>query len=173
MKRLHFLMMCGGFAAFELLFPCSLLEARSRKQIIVRIDDVSVGPPVVTVQNAPNDWELYTGPAVADPTIEDGGIITLFGVDPYGNINPGDAGVRFVDPKLPANATSNATDIVWIQHDWNGDGSLQIGFNTREDGKYYLNPALTVDGNAGPAKNQWVTVYSDKILVLQFNPHTP
>jgi hypothetical protein len=174
MKNVMFRVASCTIAVIALLYPGNDMAARSPRPIVVRIDDVPDGPPVVTVSGAPNGWNLYTGPLVANPSYEDGGIITLFGVNPYGEIDTGDGGWRFVDQRLPADSQSNATDIVWIQHDWNGDGSLQVGFNTIEDGGYYRNPDyLAIDANAGPATNRWVTIYSDSTLLLKFRPRYP
>lgn len=174
MKRIHVVMMFSAFAVYSMLCPSSLMEARPTRRITVRIDDVPNGAPVVTVLGAPDGWDLYTGPDIANPDIEDGGIITLFGVDQSGSINPDDGGWRFVDPSLPADEYYNATDIVWIQHDIYGDGDLQVAFNTREDGLHYVNPEYTTtDVSAGPATNKWVTVYSDSTITVQFRARTP
>jgi hypothetical protein len=174
----HFAIVSSALVAFVLLFPCSITAKSAKppkpaKPIVVRIDDVVDGAPVVTVKWEPNGYDVYTGPDIADPAIEDGGLITLFGVDQFGSINASENGWRFVDPTLPSDAPRNATDVVWIQHDWAGNGDLQIGFNCSKTGTYYRNPIYTSDANAGPATNQWVTVYSDDTIVVEFKARTP
>lgn len=176
MKRSVVRFAACAFAAMALLTPCHVTEGDTRqRQIIVRIDDVP-GGPVVTVKNAPSGYDIYMGPLVSNDAIEYGGIITIYSVDTQDTIDPGNNGWRFVDPNLPANSPSNATDIVWLQHNDGGDRSLQVGYNTLKhvaDG-YYRNPAYTgFDDLAGPAINKWFTVYSDKTILLQFNPHKP
>jgi len=166
----------SGLAAVALIFSSSLMAAKPAKPILVRIDDTPDGPPKITVKGAPDGYDVYTGLEVANPDIEDGGLITLFGVDQGGLINPSGSGWRFVDATLPSDTVFNATDIVWIDHDFLlfGDGDLQIGFNTREDGLYYRNPDLVdFDDNAGPATNKWVTVYADATIVVEFKSRTP
>src|SRR5438270_5805566 len=70
----------GVLALLTLLLPCSLLAA----PIIVKISDLANGPPEVEVDGAPHGYDVYTGPGVNNPSIEDGALITLFGVDTYG-----------------------------------------------------------------------------------------
>ena len=177
MRIMKFVIMASVLSVIACELPGHAMAGRrSRsKQIVVRIDDTENGAPTVTVKGAPNGYDLYTGPLVADPAIEDGGLITLYGVDQFGPINPSGNGWRFIDPSLPIDATSNATDIVWIDHDTTifGNGDLQIGFNTRNDGGYYINPLYSVDDSAGPATDKWVTVYTDRTIKVQFKAHAP
>lgn len=159
------------------LLPGSLLA----KPIVVRINDVPNGPPVIQVHGAPNGCDIYTGTLVADPAVEDGALITLIGVDQAGLI-PDWAG-RFVVPEAPL-WYRTAVDIVWVQHDVLapfGNGDLQVGFNSAFPGTYYFNPELVnpetgevviADENLGQVTNNWVTVYADDTLVVQFKPHT-
>jgi len=162
-------------AALVLLCMSSLMAAKKTKPILVRIDDTPDAPPTITVKGAPNGYDVYTGPEVVNPDVEDGALITLFGVDQAGTINPSGDGWRFTDPSLPADTFRNATDIVWIDHDFFlfGNGDLQIGFNSRNDGGYYVNPIYTSDASAGDATNQWVTVYSDATIEVQYKARTP
>jgi hypothetical protein len=148
-----------------LLLPCSLLAG----QIVIKINDLAVGPPEVEVDGAPNGYDVYTGPGVNNSAIEDGALITLFGVDTYGSIP--DWGGRFVDPSLPADAFRNAVDIVWVQHDFEGpflNGDLQVGFNSAFPGVFYANPIYNSDDELGPVSSKWVTVYSSAALVIKF-----
>ena len=138
-------------------------------RIVVSINDRAVGPPEVKVEGAPNGYDINTGSLVNNPAIEDGALITLFGVDTYGSIL--DWGGRFVDPSLPANAMFNALDIVWVQHDYDGPlfgGDLQVGFNSRFPGSWYRNPLYTGEDNLGPVSSKWTTVYSSSTLVVRF-----
>ena len=165
MKRINRTLSFSALALLTLLLPYSLLAS----PVIVRINDVPFAAPVVIVLNAPEGYDLYTGPGVADPSVEDGGLITLIGVDREGLIP--DVGGRFLDPRLPADAERNAIDIIWFQHDFDGpffQGDLQVGFNSAFPGVYYRNPDLTGDFNLGPVTNNWVTVYADDIIVVQF-----
>ena len=165
MKRITQTLKSSALAFLALLLPCSLIAS----PVIVRINDVPRAAPVITVLNAPQGYDLYTGPGVADPSIEDGAIITLIGVDREGLIP--EVGGRFLDPRLPADAERNAIDILWFQHDVDGpffNGDLQVGFNSAFPGVYYGNPDLIGDFNLGPVTNKWVTVYADDIIVIQF-----
>jgi hypothetical protein len=162
-------------ALLLLCVPGSLLAT----PIVIRINDLAVGPPEVEVDGAPLGYNVYTGPEVNNPSVEDGALITLFGVDQGGSI--ADWGGRFVDPSLPADAVQNALDIVWVQHDCAcsdcsclfGNGDLQIGFNSRFLGGWYYNPIYTGDENLGPVPYKWVTVYSSPKLVIQFKAQKP
>lgn len=177
MKRFHMLIVLCAVTLFASPFTYTLNagKQRTRRPIVVSIDDSRPGrAPKVTVQNDPNGYDIYTGIEVAYPDIEYGGIITLYGVDVFGNIDPGDNGWRFVDPSLPPETFRNATDIVWLQHDWSGTGTLQVGFNSRFDGGYYINPEyLSFDEYGGTAINKWYTVYADSTIVVRMNPGTP
>ena len=75
----------GVLALLILLLPCSLLAA----PIIVKISDLANGPPEVEVDGAPNGYDFCTCADLGfiDPANEDGGVITLFGVDRNGSIN--------------------------------------------------------------------------------------
>jgi hypothetical protein len=137
--------------------------------IVVRIISPAQGPPLIEAVGAPLGYNVYIGPLVNNPAVEDGALINLFGVDPSGAIP--DLGWRFVDPSLPADANRNALDIVWITHDDSGpfgNGDLQIGFNRARPGHYYANPIHTQDKSLGPVPHKWVTVYSSDTLVLLF-----
>jgi len=135
---------------------------------VIRIDDVVKGQPVIEVIGAPNGYNIYIGPNVRNPAIEDGALITLLGVDTGLSI-PDQSG-RFVDPKLPSTAFRNALDIVWIEHDFDffGDGSLRVGFNSALPGTWYANPAVKGELNFGPVQNKWITVYSNPDVIVQF-----
>ncbi len=138
-------------------------------RIVVSINDRAVGPPVVQVKGAPNGYDINTGPLVNNPAVEDGALITLFGVDTYGAM--ADWGGRFVDPSLGANAFNNALDIVWVQHDYDGPffgGDLQIGFNSAFPGVHYSNPEIHGDENLGPVSSKWKTIHSSSTLVIKF-----
>jgi hypothetical protein len=162
------------------LLPCSLLA----NPIIVTINDVPNGPPVIQVQGAPNGYDIYTGEGVANPTIEDGALITLFGVNNY--FDPGalpEWGGRFVVPAAPL-WYRTAVDIVWVSHDADvfGLGDLQVGFDSAHPGTYYYNPGLVIPGNPpivvntdedlGLVTDNWVTAYSNDTLVVRYKPHT-
>ena len=166
----------GVLALLTLLLPCSLLAA----PIIVKISDLANGPPEVEVDGAPHGYDVYTGPGVNNPSIEDGALITLFGVDTYGSINePDECGWRFLDPKLPQPTCPSAVDIVWIQHDYNGpfgNGDLQIGFNSSFPSHYYTNPDACPAGcdvSLGPLTYKWQTVYADATVVVLFKAQKP
>jgi len=146
------------------------VELETEGQIVVSINDQAVGPPVVQVSGAPNGYDINTGPLVNNPAVEDGALITLFGVDTYGAIL--DWGGRFVDPILAgAGAYLDALDIVWVQHDYSGPlfgGDLQVGFNSAFPGVLYSNPEVHGDQNLGPVSSQWKTVYSSSTLLIRF-----
>lgn len=167
MKKIHCLITSSALAALALLLPCSLIAA----PIVVTINDVPNATPVITVIGAPSGYDLYTGPEVATQGTEDGGLITLIGVDTGGSIP--DWGGRFVVPNAPF-WYSSAVDIVWVTHDVDifGNGDLQVGFNSAFPGVYYFNPEFRGEENLGPVTDQWVTVYSDDTLVVKFKPHT-
>jgi hypothetical protein len=172
----------SALALFLILVPGSLMAS----QIVVKINDLAVGPPQVEVDGAPNGYDVYTGPGVNNSAVEDGALITLFGVDTYGSIP--DWGGRIIDPTPwqllpplynqndPTDPTNyrqfvNAVDIVWVQHDFDGpfqNGDLQVGFNSSFQGVWYRNPSLTGDEDLGPLSNKWVTIYSSPALVIKF-----
>ena len=123
-------------ALVALSLPCSLMA----RPVIVSINDVPNGRPVIKVQGAPNGYDIYTGEAVNDPAIEDGALITLFGVN--NAIENPDAALpdwegRFTDASpwqsLPPwepygdgvnyRQYRNALDIVWIEHNFYTPGS--------------------------------------------------
>jgi hypothetical protein len=173
--------------ACVLLFAFSVMSA----PIIVRINDVPNAAPVVTIIGAPNGYDIDTGPDVATPGVEDGGLITIFGVQD--SLIPEEGkGWRFLDsrdpstlpplygsdyPEDPTNYREFvlAVDIVWIQHDTDGpffEGDLQVGFNSAMPGHWYVNPELRGDENAGYVTDKYVTVYADETVIVQFKPHT-
>jgi hypothetical protein len=165
------------FALLLSLLSCSLRAG----PIVVRINDVANGPPQVEVDGAPNGYDFCpcANLGVINPTLEDGGLITLFGVDTHGSINePNECGWRFFDATLPQGTCHSATDIVWIQHDDNGpfyNGDLQIAVNSHLPGNYYGNPAVCpqlCDRSAGPVTNQWTMVYADTTVVVLFKAET-
>jgi hypothetical protein len=75
-------------------------------------------------------------------------------------------------------------DIIWLGHDVEGpfgNGDLQIGFNSALPGSYYFSPELVDpdtgevfidDEDLGPVTDNWVQVYADETVVVQFKPHT-
>jgi len=140
--------------------------------IVVAINDVPNGRPVIQVLGAPNGYDINTV-LPNDPTIEDGALITLFGVDQFGSIPDWDG--RFVVPESPL-WFRNAVDIVWVQHDlFDGpflNGDLQVGFNSAFPGTYYFKPELIGSDNLGSVTDKWVKVYDSDTLVVLFNPHT-
>jgi len=164
----------GFFVLLLLLLPCSLMAS----PIVVMISDLANSPPEVEVNGAPYGWNFCTCAdlGIIDPANEDGGVITLFGVDTYGSINePGECGWRFLDPKLPQPNCPSAVDIVWIQHDYSGpfyNGDLQIAFNSALPGHYYRNPAVCPTGcpdvSLGPLTYKWQVVYADATVVVLF-----
>lgn len=165
-------------------------------QIVISINDVPNGAPVIQVKGAPNGFDVYTGEGVADPAVEDGALITLFGVNqcpdpespPEGTLP--DWGGRFMDPRpwetlppwypLPDGENyrylRTAVDIIWVQHDVElfGNGDLQVGFNSSFPGTWYYIPELWFidEVNLGPVTNNWVTVYANDLLVIRYKPHT-
>ncbi len=172
MRVMKSIIVSSVLLVFACQFSCDVMAQR-RRPIVVLIDDVDNGPPVVRVRRAPNGYDLYTGPLVANPDIEDGGIITLYGVDTFGSINPSNSGWRFVDPALPVDAENNATDIVWVDHD-PVTGDLRVGFNTVEaEGVRYRNPLYHFDDSAGFARNRWATVYRDSTIRVRFKSRLP
>jgi len=161
-----------------LLLPTLLMAA----PIIVAINDVPNGPPSIQVLGAPNGYDIYRGDCVADPSLEDGALITLFGVDTSGTIP--DWGGRFVVPNAP-NQCRAGVDIVWVQHDnlfscdLFGNNDLQVGFNSANAGVFYRTPTpgpseclLSADVNLGGVTDKWVLVYASEQLVILVNPHT-
>lgn len=167
MKKIRNIILSTTLVLLVLLFPCSLAAA----QIVVTINDVPNGRPVIQVFGAPNGYDIYTGELVANPAIEDGALITLFGVDQFGSIP--NWGGRFVVPSAP-NPNRRAVDIVWIEHDFDlfGNGDLRVGFNSAFLGIYYGNPEPRGEDNLGLVTDQWVQVYADDTLVIFFKPHT-
>ena len=168
MANIHDIIRSSALALLTLLLPCSVMA----KPIVVSINDVPNGSPVIQVTGAPNGYALYTG--VADPTIEDGADILLYDVDLAGLL-PDWAG-RFTVPNAPLPDRS-AVDIVWIGHDPGlfQAGALYVGFNSAFPGTWYANPGLpgwNNDADLGRVTDNWVTVYESKILVVRFKPHT-
>lgn len=158
-----------GNIGFTSSGPVRFVELETESRIVISINDRAIGLPEVKVEGAPNGYDINTGPLVNNPAVEDGALITLFGVDTYGSIL--DWGGRFVDPSLPADAFLNALDIVWVQHDYSGPlfgGDLQVGFNSRFPGGWYRNPLYTGEDNLGPVSSKWQTVYSSSTLVIRF-----
>lgn len=166
------------FCALALLaiLPASLLAA----PILVSINNVPNGPPVIQVKGAPNGYDVYTGEGVATPEVEDGALITLIGVDTGGSLP--DWGGRFVVPEAPLWFRS-AVDIVWVTHDVDvfGNEDLQVGFNSALPGTFYFNPGLVNpatgelqndDEDLGPVTDNWVTVYESDVLVIRCKPHS-
>jgi hypothetical protein len=150
---------------------------------IVRINASQEGAPTTEVLNSEN-YNIYVGPIVNDPASDYGALVNLLGVDnllwdenwEVTNPNPiPNQGWRFTDPKAP-DPTRAAVYIIWIEHDDYGplySGDLRVGFNQRKPGTgYYRTPGPTpppgADVNAGPVQSDWVTLYSDANLVLQF-----
>ncbi|MBI3850212.1 MAG: hypothetical protein HY298_07970 [Verrucomicrobia bacterium] len=177
MKKSVFIRGLAALAvALLALLPCSLLAV----PIVVSINDVPNGAPVIQVNGAPNGYDVYTGAGIATPGIEDGALITLIGVDQSGLIP--DWGGRFVVPEAPL-WFRTAVDIIWVGHDEDviGNGDLQIGFNSALPGTYYFNPGLinpatglpiNEDENLGLVTDEWVTVYANDTLVVRYKPHT-
>jgi hypothetical protein len=136
---------------------------------VVRIRDVAGSAPVIDVIGAPFGYNIYVGPLVTNPEIEQGALINLLGLDQAGNVP--DGGWRFVDPGLSPGSSRNALHIIWVTHDHSGplcNGDLQIGYNSVLPGHYYANPAHTQDQDLGAPQRDWVTIYSGETLVLQF-----
>lgn len=172
MKEIHKLIKSSTVTLLAALLPCSLLAG----PIVVSINDVPDGPPVIQVQGAPNGYDLYTGEEVTDPAIEEGALITLLGVDTGGSI--ADWGGRFVVPEAPL-WYRTAVDIVWVEHDENGN--LRVGFDSALPGTYYFNPGLinpntgqpiNEDEDLGLVTDNWGTVYESDTLVIRFKSHT-
>jgi hypothetical protein len=184
MKNIHDQIKSGALALLPLLLPCSLMAA----PITVRIDDTAKGPPVIEVLGVSpaNGYNIYVGPNVNNPAGgEDGALITLFGVNNYFALGDGtdptymsNMGWRYTDPKAP-DPTHSAADIVWFEHDFDffGTGDLRVGFNSHWPGGWYPtpgpNPPPGADVNAGPVRPNWVTVFSNDTLVLQFRGPAP
>ena len=155
------------------MVPCSLIAG----PIVVKINDLRYpNAPEVEVDGAPNGWN-FCECGINTAGVEDGGIITLFGVDTYGSINePCEGDWRFSDPNLPSppDGCHNSVDIVWIQHDFYGpfyNGDLQIAFNSAFPGHYYNNPALcprACSVGLGPLTYKWQVVYADATVVVLF-----
>src|SRR5882724_8688540 len=79
----------GVLALLILLLPCSLLAG----PIILKISDLANSPPEVEVDGAPYGYDFCTCAdlGIIDPANEDGGVITLFGVDRNGSLTPASA----------------------------------------------------------------------------------
>jgi hypothetical protein len=138
---------------------------------VVRIEDLGQAQPRIEVTGSPNGYNIYVGPLVSNAKVEHGALINLLGVDLTSSIP--DQGWRLVDPALPPDATRNGLYILWLGHDHDGplsNGDLQVGFNSVFSGRHYANPIHTRDTNLGPAKSDWMTVYSSESLVLLFKP---
>ena len=151
-------------AVLALLLPCSLLA----DPIVVRINDVPNGPPVIQVQNAPNGWFFYTDEDIANPAIEEGGLVVLPGANPP--CATYDWSGRFVVPSAP-NPNRHAVDIVWVQ---NFDDYLVVGFDSALPGTFYQTPGVitNTDENLGLVTDNWVQVYADEVIVVLYKPHT-
>lgn len=173
MKALRNTTKSSALALVTLLLPGYLLAG----PIIVRINDLRYpNPPEIEVDGAPNGWDFCTC-GINTPGVEDGGVITLFGVDRNGSINePCEGDWRFSDPRLPspADGCHDGVDIVWIQHDFNGpffNGDLQVAFNSAFPNHYYNNPALCPSPcsvGLGPLSYKWELVYADATVVVLF-----
>ncbi len=169
MKKIHYTTALTVIAAAVLL-PVSLMAG----PIVVSINDVPNGRPVIQVKGAPNGYDLYTGEAVATPGVEEGALITLIGVnnwfeDPDAYLDDWEG--RFVIPEAP-NPARTAVDIVWVEHNWDDPlsplfGDLRVGFDSALAGAYYR----TVN-SLGLVTDNWVTVYANDTLVVRFKPHT-
>ena len=162
----------GVLALLILLLPGSILAA----PIVVTINDIPNGAPVIEVFGAPNGYNIYTGDCVNNPAIENGALITLFGVDTAGSIP--DWSGRFVIPNAP-DPSRAGVDIVWVQHDNSeacdlfGNNDLQVGFNSAFPGTYYGTPVISnSDENLGVVTDKWVQVYTSDTLIILFDPHT-
>jgi hypothetical protein len=167
MKKFSHSIRATIFALVIMSLPCSLMAG----PIVVKIKDLAVGPPEVEVDGAPNGWN-FCECGINTPGVEDGGLITLVGVDTGGSINePGECGWRFLDPTIQQPACASAVDIVWIQHADSGLGDLQIGFNSALPGHYYANPDVcgsSCDVSLGPLTYKWQVVYSSPTVVVLF-----
>jgi len=163
----------GALALLIPLLSCSLMAGPT----IIQIDASHEGAPTTTVLNS-EAYNIYVGPGVSNPATEYGALVDLLGVNNWFELYPSvipDQGWRFTDPKAP-DQTRSAVYIIWISHDFGGPlytGDLQVGFNSRKPGTGYYgtpgpNPPPGADVNAGPVQSNWVTLYSDATLVLQF-----
>ena len=65
MKQICNTIKSSALALLTLLLPGSLMA--TGKPIVVSIDDVPNGRPVIQVQGAPNGYALYTDIGIADP----------------------------------------------------------------------------------------------------------
>jgi len=164
--------MPSALAVLTLVLPCSIMAA----PIIVAINDAPNGPPVIQVLGAPHGYDIYTGDCVNTAGIEEGALITLFGVDTSDSIP--DWSGRFVIPNAP-NQYRAGVDIVWVQHDnldacnLFGNNDLQVGFNSAYPGIYYGTPVISnSDQNLGVVTDKWVQVYTSDTLIILFDPHT-
>jgi hypothetical protein len=166
----------AGIIAIAALSLTSNLMAGT---VTIRIDASHSGAPTTEVLNS-EDYNFYVGPDVNNAAIEYGALVDLLGVDNvYGwpGAQIADRDWRFTDPKAPDPAAA-AVFIIWIDHDYgdpvNGyygplfSGDLRVGFNQHKPGGYYRTTA-----NAVPIQSDWVTLYSDSTLVLQFKGFKP
>jgi hypothetical protein len=141
---------------------------------VVRIRDVPGRAPIIEVIGAPLGYNIYVGPLVTNPEVEQGALINLLGVDQAGELP--EQGWRFVDPGLSPGTPRNALHIIWVAHDHSGplfNGDLQIGYNSVLPGHYYANPAHTQDKDLGAPRHDWTTIYSSKALLLEFKKDPP
>lgn len=173
MKAIRYSMQLTALAVAVSL-PCSLLAGPT----VIRIDASHEGAPTTEVLNS-ETYNLYVGPLVSDPATEYGALVNLLGADNY--YSPGsliaDLEWRFTDPKA-LDPTRAAVYIVWIDHDYGDDlngyygpfysGDLRVGFNQKKPGAGYYRTV-----NAAPIQSNWVTLYSDATLVLQFKGFKP
>jgi hypothetical protein len=164
MKAIHHVIKLTTLAAAVLL-PCSLLAS----PIVVAINDVPNGSPVIHVYGAPDGYDINTVLPNNPLGGEDGALITLIGVNNY--FDPGalpEWEGRFTIPTAP-NPARTAVDIVWVSHDADvfGLGDLQIGFNSAWPGTYYA-----THDDLGIVTDNWVEVYTSDVVVVFFKPHT-
>ncbi len=162
MNTIRYVIKTSTLAILAVLLPASLMAT----PIIVRINDTPSDQAVIQVIGAPEGWSVV--PDEVDSALVESGIITLHGVDQDGLVP--ELGWRFVIPNAP-DPNRSAVDIVWIQHEWWGDNSLQIAFDSNKTG-YYRNPEIVGDLNAGVVTDNWVTLYADDVVVVQYKPHT-
>jgi hypothetical protein len=179
MKIHCYALKAGALALLTPLLTGSLLADPTT----IRIDASFAGAPTVQVLNSEN-YNQYVGPLVNVQQDEWGSLINLLGMDNvYTNGSWPPAGLitdrewRFTDPKAPDPARA-AVFIVWIDHDYgdgiNGfygpfySGDLRVGFNEKKPGHGYYRTV-----NAYPIQLNWVTLYADDTLVLQFKGFLP
>ena len=73
---------------------------------VVRIREVAGSAPIIEVIGAPFGYNIYVGPLVTNPEVEQGALINLLGVDQECEVP--EQGWRFVDPSLSPGASRNA-----------------------------------------------------------------